>query len=104
MKLSIVNRWNGNVIIEGDFDNIKSLINAFPGADLRRADLSGADLDFSCWPLWCGSLKVIIDDKLKAQLLYHCISVIGIDKFEQSQIDFANTFHRIGECPKLVKS
>ena len=27
------------------------------GADLRGADLYEADLDYSCLPLWCGSLE-----------------------------------------------
>ena len=28
-------------------------------ADLREADLRGADIDFSVWPLWCGSFGVV---------------------------------------------
>jgi len=51
------------------------------GADLRSANLSyanlsyanlrGADLDFSCWPLWCGSKDVKVDLKIVYQLLAH---------------------------------
>jgi hypothetical protein len=42
------------------------------GADLREANLSWANLDFSVWPLWCGSLEVgKIDDRLALQLLAH---------------------------------
>lgn len=46
------------------------------GADLREVDLRGANLreaglDFSCWPLWCGSRNVKADDRLVAQLLWH---------------------------------
>ena len=40
-------------------------------ADLQDADLRGADLDFSCWPLWCGSKGVIVDLKVVYQLLAH---------------------------------
>jgi hypothetical protein len=40
-------------------------------ADLRDTNLRGADLDYSTWPLWCGSLSVKIDKRLAAQLLYH---------------------------------
>ena len=40
-------------------------------ADLRGADLRGAFLDFSCWPLWCGSRGVIVDLKVVYQLLAH---------------------------------
>ena len=72
-------------------------------ANLRGATLHGADLDFSCWPLCCGSLTAIIDDRLAAQLLYHIISVVGVDKFTDSQITLANTFHR-AECPRLERT
>ena len=46
------------------------------GASLRRADLSGAnlsgaDIDFSCWPLWCGSFDVKVDKRIVCQLAYH---------------------------------
>lgn len=40
-------------------------------ADLRGADLSEADLDFSCFPLWCGGSKFKCDTKLVYQLLAH---------------------------------
>ncbi len=40
-------------------------------ADLRGADLSKANLDFSCFPLWCGGSKFKCDTKLIYQLLAH---------------------------------
>ena len=40
-------------------------------ARLCNSDLSNAKLDFSCWPLWCGSRDVKADDRLVAQLLFH---------------------------------
>ena len=45
-------------------------------ANLRWADLSGAnlrraDLDFSCFPLWCGGSNFKCDYKLIYQLLAH---------------------------------
>jgi len=40
-------------------------------AVLNGADLSGASLDYSCWPLWCGSLLVKADAALVGQLLFH---------------------------------
>ena len=171
--IKIVNRWNGSILVEGEYNDIKSLISKNSGAnlygadlfeadlsgadlsradlrnadlyganlsganlrnanlsranlsgadlfgadlfgadlsgadlsraDLRNADLSGANLDFSCWPLWCGSLNVKVDERIKAQLLYHVVSVIGVDKFTDEQLEFANTFHRVGEVPKLQK-
>ena len=36
-----------------------------------RANLSGANLDFSCFPLWCGGSKFKCDTKLVYQLLAH---------------------------------
>ena len=42
------------------------------GANLRGADLRGADLDYSSWPLWCGSLSVgKLGKRLIAQLAGH---------------------------------
>ena len=40
-------------------------------ANLSNADLRGADLDFSSFPLWCGSKKIKTDMKLVYQLLAH---------------------------------
>ena len=48
-----------------------------PYADLQDADLRGADLDFSCFPLWCGSFNAKFDDRLVKQLLAH---IARIDK------------------------
>lgn len=80
-------------------------------SDLRHANitnarfhftiLEGANIDFSSWPLWCGSINAILCDKLKAQILYHTISVVGTEFFTEDQIKFANKFHRIPEVPKL---
>ena len=137
-KLVIVNRWNGNVICEGEFADIKSLLIAFPdadlsGADLNDANLSGANLndanlnyanlsganlsganlsganlrranlDYSAWPLQCTSTKAIVDDRIKAQLLYHSLCLVGDSFTIPEEIkDFVNkNFHRIGELPKL---
>ncbi|MDR1563905.1 MAG: pentapeptide repeat-containing protein [Oscillospiraceae bacterium] len=75
------------------------------GADLSRADLRGAYLDFSCLPLWCGSLSMIVDRRITAQIAYH-FSALKCDdpeavELQKSLYDFANTFHRVGEIPKL---
>ena len=40
-------------------------------ADLSGADLRGADLDFSAWPLWCGGINATLDRRLSLQLIYH---------------------------------
>nr|DAE12254.1 MAG TPA: pentapeptide repeat protein [Siphoviridae sp. ctMgg26] len=81
------------------------------GADLSEADLSGADLDFSCLPLWCGSLKTNFDDRQLIQIAFHLVSA-GLysknaseeTKAELSKlIDFANRFHRVDECGRIGK-
>ena len=81
------------------------------GADLRDADLCGADLDFSCLPLWCGSLMAHFDNRQLTQIAYHLVKA-GLNSKNASDemktelaklIDSANKFHRIDECGKLVK-
>lgn len=76
------------------------------GANLRDADLQGADLDFSCLPLWCGSLRANFDEKQITQFLYHSVKAafksknISNEFFEQLSpiINVANRFHRVEEC------
>ena len=78
------------------------------GADLSGADLRGANVDFSSWPLWCGSLKgVKVDARIARQLAYHLCSVVCDDpEFTSARnqiLPFANKFHRVDECGKLEK-
>ena len=42
-------------------------------ANLQHADLRKADLDYSVFPLWCGSFNIITGDKLVMQLLSHIV-------------------------------
>ncbi len=80
------------------------------GADLEGADLEGANLDFSCLPLWCGSLKANMDDRQVIQLLYHVLSIVkhsnnvsdGMKKalLTKKLLKIANNFHR-EECDRL---
>jgi len=44
MKIEIKNRFNGSIIISGNFEDIKDCLEKNRGADLRGADLRGADL------------------------------------------------------------
>ena len=74
------------------------------GADLHYANLRGADLDFSAWPLWCGSLDVKVDKRIAAQLAYH-FCTLGCDNPEyiaarNACLDFANKMHR-DDAPRL---
>ena len=50
------------------------------GADLRNtilrdSDLRSADLDYSCFPLWCGSEGIKLDRRLFLQLIAHICAV-----------------------------
>lgn len=83
------------------------------GANLRGADLSGADLrrvylDFACWPLWCGGLAVKVCKRIAVQLAYHFCKLDCDDPeyiaARNAILDFANQFHRVGECGKLEKN
>jgi uncharacterized protein YjbI with pentapeptide repeats len=68
------------------------------GADLRWADLRGANLDFSCWPLLCGSKGVKVDAKIAAQLAAHFCVLDCKDKgylaARKAVLKFAKTSHR----------
>ena len=78
-------------------------------ADLRCADLRCADLDFSCLPLWCGSLSAHFDDRQLKQVAYHLVKA-GLQSKNASEktkselkklVDFANGFRRAGECGRI---
>ncbi|MEE1492952.1 MAG: pentapeptide repeat-containing protein [Massilioclostridium sp.] len=77
------------------------------GANLSGANLSGANLDFSCYPLWCGGLRVKTDKRLACQLAYHLCSMQCDDaefiSMRNSILDFANQFHRVEECGRLLE-
>ena len=80
-------------------------------ANLRDADLSGANLDYSCLPLWFGSLQEHFDDRQLKQIAYHLVKA-GLHSKNASEetkreleklIDFANGFHRVEECGIIKK-
>ena len=72
---------------------------------LCDADLRGVNIDYLCWPLWCGSFDVIVDRRIAAQLAYHFCRVICDDpeviQCQKALYKLANTFHRVGELPHL---
>ena len=79
-------------------------------ASLRGANLRGANLDYSSWPLWCGSLHAKAYDRLVVQLLYHVLSLaqassVSVELKEaldtDALIEQANRFHRVDECGQL---
>ena len=81
------------------------------GADMRGANMRGANIDYSAWPLWCGSLKAHVDDRIAIQLLYHTLSVVQYSPYVSDElkrtlltepvVDIANRFHRVKECGAL---
>ena len=79
------------------------------GADLCDANLHRADLDYSCFPIWCGSLTVKIDKRVFCQLLYHTLRAgQSVDDPEVKKlfaipevVALANQFHRVEECGKI---
>ena len=48
------------------------------GANLTGANLREADIDYSAWPLWCGSVGVIVDVRIAEQLAGHG-TVVKVD-------------------------
>ena len=75
------------------------------GADLQGVNLQGANLDFSVWPLWCGSLDVKVDARIARQLAYHLCRLDCDDeeylKVRDAIKDLANKFHRADECGRI---
>lgn len=75
------------------------------GVKLKSANLRGADIDYSSWSLWCGSLDVKVDKRIAAQLAYHFCRLDCDDpeyiKARNAILDFANQFHRVDECGRL---
>ena len=75
------------------------------GANLRGADLRGANLDYACWPLWCGSIGAKIDKHIWCQLAYHLCAVEIDDPdcmhYRNMLLPIANQFHRVEECGVL---
>ncbi len=81
------------------------------GACLGEANLKGVDFDYSCLPLWCGSLDAHFDDKQLKQIAYHLVKA-GLQSKNASEeakaelrklISFANGFHRAEDCGFIQK-
>lgn len=75
------------------------------GAVESSANLSGADLDFASWPLWCGSRAVRVDRRVAAQLVAHICALDCADPDYQAlrelMLPFARTSHRARELGLL---
>lgn len=74
-------------------------------AYLCKANLCEADLDYSCWPLSCGSLDVKVDARIARQLAYHFCRLDCDDpeylEARKAIAKFANGFHRVDECGRI---
>jgi uncharacterized protein YjbI with pentapeptide repeats len=70
-------------------------------ANLRNADIRYAHIDFTSFPLSCGSLNLKIDIGKACQFLYHLCSMKCDDEefmaIRESLLPFANRFHRVEE-------
>ena len=70
-------------------------------ANLKSANLKFANLDMSCLPLWCGSLKMKTDIKIRTHIAFHFASLISNcdnSTDEEKQIyanilEYVNRFH-----------
>ena len=77
-------------------------------------NLRHANLDYSCFPLWCGSFDMKTDMRLVYQLCYHiCRMEIKNKNGDQSKtgrmiqkflMPHANKFHRVNECGEIEYS
>lgn len=80
-------------------------------ANLNCTNLKGVNLDYSCFPLGCGSLDIKIDKRIACQMLYHTLRAMqSVDDKEIKELlnddkvlALANKFHRVEECGKLQK-
>ena len=75
-------------------------------AVLNGADLQGANIDYSCWPLWNGSLDVKVDKGIFCQLAYHlCRVIVDDDECKEAQLmlgKLANEFHYADEWGRVA--
>ncbi|MDY6959344.1 MAG: pentapeptide repeat-containing protein [Halobacteriota archaeon] len=92
---------------EANFQDADCWRANFENADCRKANFQGANIDYSCWPLWCGSLDVKVDKRIARQLLYHAVAVsqgvLPKKCFSKALLDEVNKFHRVidGSVPEV---
>lgn len=81
-------------------------LRAYAAREYDKADLRGAYLDFSSWPLWCGSLDVKIDTRLQRQLVFHALAVSpeALALATPELLEFANCSHVVMEyeCKRIA--
>lgn len=82
-------------------------------ANMRDANMSGANIDYLTITLWCGTLRIRIDNRITSQLLYHVLSCVEVSPdvsddvkkvlLSPEVVAIANRFHRCtsGEVPAI---
>ena len=74
-------------------------------ADLRGADLSRANLDFSVFPLSCGSARMKVSARLVFQLSAHICALDSVDaevgEIQKLLLPYAKKSHRARELGLL---
>ncbi|MCE5200812.1 hypothetical protein LLG39_17765 [bacterium] len=104
--IEIKNRWNGSIIYTGEHTDIREAVKA---AVKSGSNLSGSNLDFSAWPLCCGSCDVAVDVMIARQLAYHFCRLECDDPeyiaARNALVEFANKSHliKIHSMPLLEK-
>ena len=104
------NLKNAN-FVEANLCNADFLNADLTGTNLGEANLKGVDFDYSCLPLWCGSLDAHFDDNQLKQIAYHLVRA-GLQsknasyetkEYLRKLIPFANEFHRAGDCGFIME-
>lgn len=101
--LSFANFHQSN-LRDTDLRGTKLLYTNLHEADLQRTNLVGANMDYSCLPLWCGSLGIRIDKRIAAQIAYHFLRMKTTNKEVQAVKRLpklralAKQFHRFEDC------
>jgi hypothetical protein len=76
-------------------------------ANMENTNLKEAHIDLASWPLWCGSINVVVDDHILKQIGYHWIVLMTPDKIKElgleKAVEFVNGYHKIRSkrCPKI---
>lgn len=89
MNIEIKDRHSRKVIVSGKYASLKDAVEE-NRKYLQGADLQGADLDFSAFPLSCKSFGMKADNRLVFQLIAH------ITRLDREHID--------GEALEAIKA
>jgi len=76
-----------------------SEVQNFYGANLMWVTFNDTDIDFACFPLWCGMFDIKGDERLASQLAHHFCRIDFGDneeckKAQDALKSLADKFHR----------